>query len=73
MSCIHKNKVKSNNQPTATFACYTPCESGLTERVQPPKISLDTKFHGPMLPSEIFASTSEVRMSTILKWLKLRD
>jgi hypothetical protein len=32
-----------------------------------------TKFHGPMLTGVSFVSTSEVWMSAIFEWLKVRD
>jgi hypothetical protein len=41
--------------------------------VHPLKIYQYTKFHGPTLTGASFASTSEVRTSAILEWLKLRD
>jgi hypothetical protein len=41
--------------------------------VHPLQVQRHKKFHGPPLTGSSFASTSEVRTSVILEWLKLRD
>jgi hypothetical protein len=47
-------------------------KSGLIKSCLSSKVYLYTKFHGPALTGESFASASEVWMS-ILEWMKLRD
>jgi hypothetical protein len=44
----------------------------LLKVVQPLKIYQYTKFHGPTLNGESFASTSEVLTSTILEWYGIK-
>jgi hypothetical protein len=74
MSCLHKKKTMNFNiQTAAMFVFFVLTKMVLLKVVHPLKIYQYTKFHGSTLTGASFASTSDVWMSAILEWLKVRD
>jgi hypothetical protein len=72
MSRLHKTK-NFNIQLAAMFVFFVFDKMVSLKVVHPLKIYQYTKCHDPTLTGASFASTSEVWMSAILEWLKVRD
>jgi hypothetical protein len=74
MSYIHKTKcdLTCNCSPRSYFFLFF-TNVILVKVVRPLKIYQHTKFYGPTLIGLSFVFTSEVRILTILEWLKLWD
>jgi hypothetical protein len=70
LSPENKIRILNYNRPTCSYF-WLFAKVFLLKVVRPLKIYQHTKFHGPTLTGEIFASTSDVWTSTILECLKL--
>jgi hypothetical protein len=70
-----KQNMDFNFQLPSTFVSFLFCfsQKWSHKKVQHFKIYQHTEFYGYMLTDASFAPTSDVRMSAILKWLKLQD
>jgi hypothetical protein len=68
-----KQTMNFNIQTAAMFVFLFLTKMVLLKVVHPLKIYQYTKYYGPTLTGESFASTSEVWTSAIFEWLKVRD